>query len=71
MVVENKNIQRGGGYGFNPAGKPGFGVMPIKTVNDCGTVKPDGLLGKQQHIHSPPPQRGGRKKGATASKRWW
>jgi hypothetical protein len=56
--------QRGGGYGFNPAGTPGFGPMPIKTVNDCGTVKPDGLLGKQQYIHSPPPQRGGsRKKG--------
>ena len=47
--------QRGGGYGFNPAGTPGYGPMPIITTHDCGTRS-------SQHIHSPPPQRGGRRK---------
>ena len=55
----NPNIQRGGGYGFNGKGMPGFGPMPIKSYSNCGTLKtPDLGVGKQ-YVGSPPPQRGG------------
>jgi len=66
LTGKNHNIQRGGGYGFNPKGTPGFGVMPIKSYSNCGTDKQPsiahstGPVGKQ-HAHSPPPQRGGGK----------
>jgi len=66
LTGKNHNIQRGGGYGFNPKGTPGFGVMPIKSYSNCSTdkqpavVHSTGPIGKQ-HVHSPPPQRGGGK----------
>jgi len=58
-VEGNHNIQRGGGYGFNPQGKPGFGVMPIETYADCGTIKQPSLNTATQHAGSPPPPRPG------------
>ena len=66
LTGKNHNIQRGGGYGFNAKGTPGFGVMPIKTYSNCGTGKTPpvshatGAIGTQ-HAGSPPPQRGGGK----------
>ena len=39
LTGKNHNIQRGGGYGFNAKGTPGFGVMPIKSYSNCGTGK--------------------------------
>ena len=66
LTGKNHNIQRGGGYGFNAKGTPGFGVMPIKSYSNCGTGKQPavthatGAIGTQ-HAGSPPPQRGGGK----------
>ena len=46
-----KRRRRGGGFGFNPKGKPSFGIMPIKSYNNCGIKKnPDFGIGKQ---HAP------------------
>ena len=56
-----RNRKRGGGYGFNPNGKPGFGVMPIKSYKGCGVPKDPNLNVATQYVGSPPPQRGGSK----------
>ena len=70
LTGKNHNIQRGGGYGFNAKGTPGFGVMPIQSYSNCGTGKTPpvshatGAIGTQ-HVGSPPPQRGGGKGTAT------
>ena len=53
--------KRGGGYGFNPNGKPGYGVMPIKSYSGCGVPKDPNLNVATQYVGSPPPQRGGSK----------
>ena len=58
-VKGNHNIQRGGGYGFNPQGKPGYGVMPIESYSDCGTVKQPSLNTATQHAGSVPTARPG------------
>jgi len=55
----NPNIQRGGGYGFNGKGMPGFGPIPINSYSNCGTLKTPNLGVGKQYAGSPPPQRGG------------
>ena len=56
---KSKRKKRGGGYGFNPNGKPQFGRPPIKVTNNCGVAKDPDLGTSNQFIGSPPPQRGG------------
>ena len=56
---KSKRKKRGGGYGFNPDGKPQFGRPPIKVTNNCGVAKDPDLGTSNQFIGSPPPQRGG------------
>ena len=37
LIGGNHNIQRGGGYGFDPKGLVGFGRIPTKSYSNCGT----------------------------------